>query len=103
MPVLRHVNIGTIDNGQNICWDSSFVISLFLNGDCLPPRRSLTFGRACSRSAELVASYALLLLNRSLPSSVSSGIDYIWFVSFRLTTINGRNGMVSREIATFAK
>ena len=58
MPVWRHVNIGTIDSGQNICpayiirWDSSFVISLSLNGDFLPPRRSLTFGRACSRSAE---------------------------------------------------
>lgn len=47
MSVWRHVNIGTIDSGQNICpayiirWDSSFVISLSLNGDCLPPRRSL--------------------------------------------------------------
>ena len=47
MPVWRHVNIGTIDSGQNICpiyiirWDSSFVISLSLNGDCLPPWRSL--------------------------------------------------------------
>ena len=109
-PVWRHVNIGTIDSGQNICstiynnkLEQKFCGSLFLNGGCLSPRRSLTFGRACSRSAELVASYALLLLNRSLPSSVSSGIDYIWFVSFRLTTINGRNGMVSRGIATFAK
>jgi len=32
---------------QNICptyiirWDSSFVVSLYLNGDCLPPQRSL--------------------------------------------------------------
>lgn len=56
----------------------------------------LTFGK-------VVASYALLSLNRSLPLSVSSGIDYIRSVSLLLTTINGRNGVVSREIATFAK
>ena len=56
----------------------------------------LTFGR-------VGASYTLLSLNRSLPLSVSSGIDYIWSESLRLTTINGRNGVVSREIATFAK
>ena len=56
----------------------------------------LTFGRVGVNST-------LLSLNRSLPPSVSSGIDYIWFVSFRLTTINGRNGMVSREIATLCK
>ena len=56
----------------------------------------LTFGR-------VGASYTLLSLNRSLAPSVFSGIDYIRSLSLQLTTINGRNGVVSREIATFAK
>ena len=56
----------------------------------------LTFGR-------VVASYALLSLNRSLPLSVSSGIDYMGSARLQLPTINGRNDVISREIATFAK